>query len=438
MKNLRRLNKYFWKYRGRFFMGILFIALTNLGNVQAPAIVKEGVNFLEAVITKRDQPDAVIELPPSIALVYHVFGHDEASIQVGDIGVATQLATIGILLALVYLLIYLVKGVFLFYQRQTIIVMSRYIEYDIKNEVYDHYQKMDVAFYRRHRTGDLMNRISEDVNRVRMYLGPAVMYTINLVVLAVFCIFFMLRENVELTLWSLSPMPFMMICIYFVSKTINRKTDKVQSQQSKLSAFIQESMSGIRVLKAYGMESHSREAFDTECDLYKQRQMSLVKVDSLFMPVIVLLVGLGYIAAIYVGGMKVISGEISLGTIFQFVFYINLLTWPFAAVGWVSSLVQKAEASQARINEFLDTPPSIVNSAPPAKEILGDIEFRDVSFTYPDTGIKALDNVSFGIRHGETLGIIGRTGSGKSTIAALICRQFETESGNILIDGKNI
>ncbi len=357
---------------------------------------------------------------------------------VSEIGAGTQLAVIGLMLALVYLIIYLIKGLFLFYQRQTMIVMSRYIEFDLKNEIYDHYQRMALGFYKRNRTGDLMNRISEDVNRVRMYLGPAVMYTINLWVLAVFCIFFMLRENVELTLWTLSPMPFMMVCIFYVSKTINRRSDKVQQQQSKLSAFIQEAMSGIRVLKAYGLEGHSREAFDKECDVYKRRQIGLVKVDSLFMPVIVLLVGLGYIAAIYVGGLKVIAGEIGIGTIFQFVFYINLLTWPFAAVGWVSSLIQKAEASQARINEFLDSQPAIRNEAAASTPIGGEIAFRHVTFTYPDTGIQALSDVSFTVKQGQTLGIIGRTGSGKSTLAALICRQYDATTGQVLIDGRDI
>lgn len=438
MKNLRRLNKYFWKYRGRFFMGIVFIGLTNLGNVQAPAIVKEGVNFLEAVFRLRGQEGATIELPPTISLLFRIIGKNADSVAVSEIGAGTQLAVIGLMLALVYLIIYLIKGLFLFYQRQTLIVMSRYIEYDLKNEIYDHYQRMDLGFYKRNRTGDLMNRISEDVNRVRMYLGPAVMYTINLWVLAVFCIFFMLRENVELTLWTLSPMPFMMVCIFYVSKTINRRTDKVQQQQSKLSAFIQEAMSGIRVLKAYGLEGHSREAFDKECDVYKRRQIGLVKVDSLFMPIIVLLVGLGYIAAIYVGGLKVIAGEIGMGTIFQFVFYINLLTWPFAAVGWVSSLIQKAEASQARINEFLDSQPAIHNDVAVSAPIGGEIAFRNVTFTYPDTGIQALSDVSFTVKQGQTLGIIGRTGSGKSTLAALICRQYDATTGQVLIDGRDI
>ncbi|MDZ4823479.1 MAG: ABC transporter ATP-binding protein [Flavobacteriales bacterium] len=444
MKNLARLNHYFWKYRGRFFMGILFIALTNLGNVGAPAIVKDGVDFLEQCFKHKGDASARIELPTSIKFVYGVFGKEQTSISGSDVNVATQLSTIGLLLAFIYLLIYLVKGVFLFYQRQTIIVMSRYIEYDMKNEIYDHYQKLDMGFYKRNRTGDLMNRISEDVNRVRMYLGPAVMYTINLAVLSVFCIFFMLKENVELTLWSLSPMPFMMICIFYVSKTINRRTDKVQSQQSKLSAFIQEAMSGVRVLKAYGMEDKSQKEFAAECDTYKDRQLQLVKVDSLFMPVIVLLVGMGYILAIYVGGLKVMSGEITAGTIFLFIFYINLLTWPFAAVGWVTSLVQKAEASQARINEFLDTKPDIVNTATEGKNtaekkiIKGEIEFRNVSFTYPDSGIRALRDVSFSVKQGQTLAIIGRTASGKSTIANLLCRMYDPTEGQIMLDGLDL
>lgn len=442
MKNLGRLNKFFWIYRGRFFMGILFIALTNLGNVYAPVIVRDGVNFLEDILaSKKDMETgaatATINLPPSLLLANNALGKTDSTVVVSSQSVTAKALRIALWLAIAYLVIYAIKGIFLFYQRQTIIVMSRYIEYDMKNEIYDQYQKLDTAFYRRNRTGDLMNRISEDVNRVRMYLGPAVMYTINLVVLAVFCIIFMLRENVELTLWSLAPMPFMMICIFMVSKTINRKTDKVQSQQSKLSTFIQEAMSGVRVLKAYGMEEKSQKKFDDECDVYKKRQLGLVKVDSLFMPVIVLLVGLGYILAIYVGGLKVMAGEVDAGTVIQFVYYINLLTWPFAAVGWVTSLVQKAEASQARINEFLDTKPQIINTANDTadKKIFGEIEFRNVSFTYPDSGIQALRNASFTVGRGEILAITGRTGSGKSTIASLLCRMYDPTEGQILLDG---
>jgi len=321
--------------------------------------------------------------------------------------------------------------------------MSRYIEYDLKNEIYDHYQKLDMSFYKRNRTGDLMNRISEDVNRVRMYLGPAIMYTINLVILVVMCVVVMWRIDAELTLYTLSPLPFMMIAIFYVSTVINKKTEKVQAQQSKLSTMVQETMSGIRVLKAFGREKYYTDVFTQESNDYKKKQLDLVKADSLFMPVIAILVGLSTILTVYIGSNKVIAGGITYGVIIQFVFYVNQLTWPFASVGWVTSLVQKAEASQARVNEFLATEPEIlpldkIENDAESTNIEGIIEFKNVNFTYPDSGIEALKNVSFTIQKGERVAIIGKTGSGKSTIAQLMLRMFDPNSGSIYIDGINI
>lgn len=434
------------------FMGFLFIALGNVFNVYAPVVVRDGIDFFSdaarASTALRDA-NATIEInnPASFTRAAEWLGLDYASsfVLTAD-NFAGRLTRIGLLLAIAYLLLYAIKGVFLFYQRQTIIVMSRYIEFDLKNEIYDHYQKLDTAFYKRNRTGDLMNRISEDVNRVRMYLGPAVMYTLNLIVLFVFCVYVMLDINVELTLYTLLPMPFMMVAIFYVSTIINRRTERVQKQQSRLSTMVQETVSGIRVLKAFNREPYFEQEFDRESDDYKHKQLQLVKADALFMPVIGLLVGLSTALTIYIGAGKVISGEITPGVIVQFVFYVNLLTWPFASVGWVTSLVQKAEASQERINEFLSTEPEIVSPHSTTSEEAIDfktisphipaIEFRNVSFVYPDSGIEALKEASFSIGHGERLAIIGRTGSGKSTVANLILRLFDPSSGEILAYGK--
>lgn len=440
MKNLLYLNKYFWKYRGRLSMGALFIILANVFNVYAPALVGDGIDFLaESLKAKSTLTDAhteqIIEAPNSFKNAAAIFGMDAQPIILTQINFISEVTRIAILLALGYLGFYILKGVFLFFQRQTIIVMSRHIEYDLKNEIYDQYQKLDMAFYRKNRTGDLMNRISEDVNRVRMYLGPAIMYTINLIVLVIMCVVVMLKIDVELTLYTLSPLPFMMLGIFYVSTIIHRRTDRVQKQQSILSTMVQESMSGIRVLKAFGREKYFTDTFTTESDEYKVRQLHLVKADALFMPVIVILVGMSTILTVYIGANKVIEGTLTYGVIVQFVFYVNQLTWPFASVGWVSSLVQKAEASQARINEFLNSTPTIQQD-PTAKPIeRGAIAFTNVSFTYEESGIEALRNVSFEVEQGKTLGIVGRTGSGKSTIANLILRLYDPQSGTVSING---
>jgi ATP-binding cassette, subfamily B, multidrug efflux pump len=451
MKNLGYLNKYFWKYRGRLFMGFFFILLANIFNVYAPIIVGEGIDFLAECIRvvpslkDESQTTASVPSPYSYQVMQSWLGNNDTTIALDNISYTGTIVKIAVYLAIAYFVFYIIKGIFLFYQRQTIIVMSRYIEYDLKNEIYDHYQKLDMSFYKRNRTGDLMNRISEDVNRVRMYLGPAIMYTINLVILVVMCVLVMWKIDAELTLYTLSPLPFMMIAIFYVSTVINKKTEKVQAQQSKLSTMVQETMSGIRVLKAFGREKYYTEVFSQESDDYKKKQLELVKADSLFMPVIAILVGLSTILTVYVGSNKVIEGGITYGVIVQFVFYVNQLTWPFASVGWVTSLVQKAEASQARVNEFLATEPEITpfdrlrdqHSDKPTN-IEGVIEFKNVNFTYPDSGVEALKNVSFSIQKGERVAIIGKTGSGKSTIAQLILRMFDPNNGSISIDGINI
>ncbi|MFN8777194.1 MAG: ABC transporter ATP-binding protein [Flavobacteriales bacterium] len=439
MKHLTRLNPFFWKYRGRFALGILFIILSNIFNVYAPVLIGEGIDFLTESLTVRDavlSGQAVrVPAPESFAMAARWLGLEFTTIELSRENFLLMVTRTGAWLAIGYILFYVLKGIFLFFQRQTIIVMSRYIEYDLKNDIYDQYQRLDASFYRRHRTGDLMNRISEDVSRVRMYLGPAVMYTINLIVLVVMCITVMWQIDPILTLYTLSPLPFMGIAIFYVSSIINRRTERSQREQSALSAMVQESVSGIRMVRAYGREEHFIREFRLSSGTYKARQLELVKADALFMPVIAILVGLSTILTIYVGSQEVMAGHIGYGTIVQFVFYVNQLTWPFASVGWVTSLVQKASASQQRINEFLDTQPA-VSSAPHATPFrTGPITFHDVSFTYPESGVEALRAVSFEIPEGSTLGIVGRTGSGKSTIASLLLRLYDPTTGIVGIHG---
>ncbi|MDG2245911.1 MAG: ABC transporter ATP-binding protein [Flavobacteriales bacterium] len=453
MKALKTLNKYFWKYKWRLMLGFVFIVCTNIFAVFSPQLVEDAVGVLrdanvtyfEPVLEAEQQgievdKDALVagsELKSSMVLSYISrytgIGEESYSLDSWE-GLLSALGGIAVLLSLVYIVTYIIKGIFLFMTRQTIIVMSRLIEYDMKNDIYAHYQKLSMAFYKRNNTGDLMNRISEDVSKVRMYLGPAVMYTLNLVVLMSLVVGVMLTKDTELTLYALAPLPFMSIGVYYVSTLINKRSEAAQRQQSKLSTMVQETISGIRVLKAYNREKNSHETFTSESNAYKMRALDLVKIDALFMPIIVLLVGLSTILTIYIGGQKVIAGELEVGVIFSFVFYVNLLTWPFASVGWVTSLVQKAEASQTRINEFLGTKPEVESTSPRKDKIKGSIRFDNVSFTYPDSGIKALKDVSFDLEEGKTLAIIGRTGSGKSTIANLIMRQYDPTGGTILID----
>ena len=340
----------------------------------------------------------------------------------------------------------LIKGVFTFLMRQTIIIASRLIEYDLKNEIFAHYQFLSLSFYRRNNTGDLMNRISEDVTRVRMYLGPAIMYTLNLVVLFALVIITMFNVNARLTLYVLFPLPFLSLSIYLVSDKMNRFSDSVQEQQSRLSTFVQEAFSGIRVLKSFVKEEQREKEFAHESEHYKNKSMELVKVNAMFFPLIMMLVGVSNIMVIWIGGQQVIAGTITMGNIAEFIIYVNLLTWPIASIGWVTSLVQRAAASQERINEFLRIQPDIrdeslalgqtVNRKP--ESVSGLVEFRDVSFVYPDSGVRALEHVSFIVEPGKSLAVLGKTGSGKSTLASLIVRMYDATGGKVLIDDKEI
>jgi ATP-binding cassette subfamily B protein len=332
------------------------------------------------------------------------------------------------------LLMALLRGVFLYFMRQTLIVMSRLVEYDLKNEIFEHYQKLPLSFYRRNNTGDLMNRISEDVGRVRMYLGPAIMYGLTLVTLFLMLIPFMFEISPQLTWYALSPLPLLSISIFLVNNKVEKRAEQIQESQSKLSTFVQEAFSGIRVLKSFNREHESLSRFELETDSYRKQSLKLTKVQSLFFPLIMGLIGLSTILTVYAGSVEVIRGNLTLGNIAEFIIYVNLLTWPVTSLGWTSSLVQRAEISQKRINEFLKTQTNIISEKDLVHKIQGKVEFKNVSFIYPDTGIKALHNVSFTINPGESLAIIGTTGSGKSTISNLISRLYDVREGEIRID----
>ena len=338
----------------------------------------------------------------------------------------------------IYILLSIGKGFFLFLMRQTIIVMSRLIEFDLKNEIYTHYQKLDLAFFKRNATGDLMNRISEDVSQVRMYLGPGVMYTINLIVLFGMIVTQMVKISPMLTFFVLLPLPLMSFLIYWVSSKMNLMSTQVQQEQSRLSTIAQETFAGIRVIKAYNRDQEVYDKFETSANEYKSRSMKLVLINALFMPTIIFLIGISTLIAIYLGGLMTYDKQISLGDIVAFIFFVNNLTWPFASIGWVTSIIQRAAASQKRINEFLETEPEISNPTKGEFSFDGRIEFKNVTFTYPNTGIKAIENLSFKINKGDTLAIVGKTGSGKSTILNLLMRQYDCDSGEILVNGIDI
>ncbi|MDB5011185.1 MAG: yheI [Mucilaginibacter sp.] len=416
MKDLAYLNKFFYKYRWRLIPGVLFVVISNIFSVLPAQVIRVAFNLVTENI-------GVYQLFAGFnrqQMIYEIFG--------------SSLLLFGILV----LVLSLLRGLFLFFMRQTIILMSRHIEYDLKNEIYNHYQVLSLAFYRRHNTGDLMNRATEDVSRVRMYLGPGIMYTINTVVLFILVIYAMLTVNVRLAIFSVLPLPILAVIIYYVNNTINFRSEKIQERLSALSSFVQENFSGIRIMKSYVRENHARKNFAIESDDYKTHSMALVKVQALFYPLMLLLVGLSNIITIYIGGIEVMKGTITAGNIAEFLVYLNQLTFPVMALGWVTSLIQRAAASQKRINEFLQQQPEIISPNVPKQPVDGNIEFHNVSFIYPDTGIQALKNVSFTAKPGELVAIIGRTGSGKSTIANLIMRMYDTTGGEILIDGTPI
>ncbi len=345
----------------------------------------------------------------------------------------------GILIfAILILSLALIRGVFLFLVRQTLIVMSRLVEFDLKNEVYQHYQTLPLSFYRKNNTGDIMNRISEDVSRVRMYLGPSIMYGLNLIILFLILIPYMFSVNMELTLYALLPLPILSFSIYYVNNIINKRSEEIQRSQSALSTFVQEAFSGIRVLKSYVREQDSLNSFTKASNEYMDKSLKLTQVNALFFPLIMAMVGLSTILVVYVGGKEVIAGTITYGNIAEFIIYVNMLTWPVTALGWVTSIMQRAAASQERINEFLNEKNDIISEKNIAADIKGKIEFDRVSFTYPESGITAVDEFSIKVTEGSSLAIIGTTGSGKSTIANLLTRMFDVSKGIIKIDGEPI
>ena len=340
--------------------------------------------------------------------------------------------------AAIYLGLYLIKGVFTFLMRQTIIYMSRLMEFDLKNEIYAQYQLLSQAFYKRNNTGDLMNRVTEDVSRVRMYLGPAVMYTINLIALFTLVIYSMFKVNAQLSLYVLLPLPVLSISIYYISSLINKKSEEIQRQLSRLTSIAQETFSGIRVIKSFVQEKPMMQFFDGESKNYRTTSLEFAKIQAFFFPSMMLLIGLSTILTIYIGGLQVLKGNITPGNIVEFVIYVNMLTWPVMSLGWVASLVQRAAASQKRINEFLQQHPDITSTQKMEFELNGSIEFNNVDFVYPDTGIKALANLNLKIKKGERIAIVGKTGSGKSSFAQLLLRNYDVSKGELLIDGQDI
>ena len=347
-------------------------------------------------------------------------------------------ATSILILGVIILLAALMKGVFMFFMRQTIIVMSRLVEYDLKNEIYAHYQTLPLSFYRKNNTGDLMARISEDVSKVRMYVGPAIMYGINLTTLFLMVIPYMFSINPTLTLYSLIPLPILSVSIYFVNNIINKQSEEIQKSLSGLSTFVQEAFSGIRVIKAFVRQADMDQEFEGASNDYKTKSLKLAFVQALFFPLIMALIGLSVILTVYIGSVEVFNGAVSTGNIAEFIIYVNMLTWPVASLGWITSIIQRAAASQRRINEFLETKNDIVSVKNIEKTLEGKIEFEDVSFVYPDSGVNALKHVSFSVSPGESIAIIGTTGSGKSTIANLICRMYDTNEGRIKVDDIDI
>lgn len=404
MKELQYLNKYFIKYKFHFLLGIIMTIASQIFSLYTPKLISKSFKIIEDFHGNKISADLV-----KTELIYNIIW---------------------------ILVTTLIAGVLRFLMRQTLIVMSRHIEFDLKNEVFRHYEVLDQNFYKRNRTGDLMNRISEDVAKVRMYVGPAVMYSINTFISFTVVILYMCNVSPLLTLYTILPLPFLAFIIYKLSSEINKRSTIFQQYLSKVSSFSQEIFSGIRVVKAYSLEGQYQHNMVDLANESKAKSMNLAKVQSLFGPLMIALIGISNLVVIYFGGMMYINGSIkSIGTIAEFILYVNMLTWPVASIGWVSSLVQEAEASQKRINEFLKIEPEIKNRNSERSVIKGTIEFKNVSYTYEDTNIKALQNISFTVKQGETLAILGKTGAGKSSILSLLTRQYDSNEGQISLDG---
>lgn len=432
MKHLSALNKYFWKYRVRLGGGILFVFLSNYFNVLSPQVTGFVIDFVQQSLNLPGYKAPEKEPDYDILVDRFIAGVDGSGYSIGKI-----VALCGITI----LFLALLRGFFLFLMRQTIIVMSRYIEYEQKNEVFNHYQKLDMAFYKSQSTGDLMNRIAEDVSRVRMFTGPAIMYLANLVSVISLSVFFMLKRDPELTLYVLAPLPILAITIYFVNMTIHRRSEKIQESLSQLTTNAQETYSGIRVIKSFVQEKAMMGFFTRNAEEFKKNVLGLVKVEAIYFPSITLLIGLSTLLTIMIGGLYYIRGGHGIGvnTIVEFVMYINMLTFPVSAIGLTASMIQRAGASQKRINEFLQTEPAIRKEHPVDPLVLsGHIRFENVSFTYPNTGIQAIKDFTLEIRPGEKIAVVGRTGSGKTTLAQLLLRMYDVTSGSIYLDNSDI
>jgi ATP-binding cassette subfamily B protein len=412
VKALSYLNKYLLKYKWYLIWGTVFTAISNLFGIFPAQLVRYALDLVRETLD-----------------VYYLYDQSPVQSKLYDVFAFSLL-----LFGMMTLALALLKGFFLFLVRQTLIVMSRHIEYDLKNEIYDHYQTLPLSFYRQHSTGDLMARISEDVSKVRMYVGPSIMYGLNLIVLFTLVISYMVGINARLSLYVLLPLPILSVAIYFVNSIIIQRSEEIQRSLSRLSTFVQESFSGIRVLKAFVQESNSSAKFELESDEYRNKSLSLTRVDSLFFPIVAILVGLSNILVVYIGGQEIMAGRLTAGNITEFILYVNMLTWPVMALGWTTSQTQRAAASQQRINEFLNIKTNIVSSKNLERSINGEILFENVRFVYPDSGIVAIKNFSMHIRAGETVAILGTTGSGKTTLANLLTRMYDASSGEIRID----
>lgn len=415
MKNLFTLNHYFVKYKWHLLLGIFFVTGANYFSILIPQKIREALDLVQDKI--------------------HLFKDTQAA---GQGALMDQLGHALLMFGLIVTGFAIVKGIMMYYMRQTLIVMSRLIEYDMRKEIFGHLQTLDQNYLRSHQTGDIMARISEDVSKVRDYLGPGLLYGINLVTLFAMTIYAMLKVDVKLTMYALLPLPFLSVSIYYVSNIINKKSAAIKAQLSTLNSTAQEAYSGIRVIKSYVKEAQFTEFFKDQSEEYKRRSLELAKIEAYFQPLMVLLISLSTLLVVLIGGFQVYDGKLTAGNIAEFILYVNMLTWPVTAIGWIASVIQEAEASQARINQIMDQKSGIQNTNSQVYPIHGDIEFKNVTFIYPNSGVVALQNVNFTLKKGQRMAIMGKTASGKTTIAELLSRMFDVTEGHILIDGKDI
>ncbi|HRG40904.1 MAG TPA: ABC transporter ATP-binding protein [Saprospiraceae bacterium] len=415
MKNLFTLNHYFVKYKWHLLLGIFFVTGANYFSILIPQKIREALDLVQDKI--------------------HLFKDTQAA---GQGALMDQLGHALLMFGLIVTGFAIVKGIMMYYMRQTLIVMSRLIEYDMRKEIFGHLQTLDQNYLRSHQTGDIMARISEDVSKVRDYLGPGLLYGINLVTLFAMTIYAMLKVDVKLTMYALLPLPFLSVSIYYVSNIINKKSAAIKAQLSTLNSTAQEAYSGIRVIKSYVKEAQFTEFFKDQSEEYKRRSLELAKIEAYFQPLMVLLISLSTLLVVLIGGFQVYDGKLTAGNIAEFILYVNMLTWPVTAIGWIASVIQEAEASQARINQIMDQKSGIQNTNSQVYTIHGDIEFKNVTFIYPNSGVIALQNVNFTLKKGQRMAIMGKTASGKTTIAELLSRMFDVTEGQILIDGKDI